>query len=154
MRPVLFSLIVGVIAYLLYTAAPQIQRAVTVLGVFRRYPEGALVKEAVTVIPDTTHCEDLHHHLPSGYLFTACEDDPQVRFKWFPPLVNFDSPELARKSRGSIHVIDSKACSSTDLLIILSKHLAISNWSINRRLLLSASLSKTLTAHSSHMESM
>src|SRR5690349_17375034 len=34
MRSVLLSLIVGAIAYVLYTAAPQIQRAVKVLGVF------------------------------------------------------------------------------------------------------------------------
>ncbi|KAK3995568.1 hypothetical protein QBC44DRAFT_19390 [Cladorrhinum sp. PSN332] len=116
MRSLLLSAIAAVIAYFLYSTGPLVQRAVTVLGVFRRYPEGALVKEAVTAIPDTTHCEDLHHHIPSGLLYTACEDDPTVRFKWFPPLANFDAPQLARRSRGSIHVINPKTFTSERLM--------------------------------------
>ncbi|KAK4226392.1 hypothetical protein QBC38DRAFT_366541 [Podospora fimiseda] len=116
MRSILFSAIAAFIAYSLYLQGPLIQRAIVVLGIFRRYPEGALVKEAVTVIPDTTHCEDLHHHAPSGLLYTACEDDPTVRFKWFPPLANFDAPQLARHSRGSIHVIDPKTFKSERLM--------------------------------------
>ncbi|KAK4158766.1 hypothetical protein QBC43DRAFT_328403 [Cladorrhinum sp. PSN259] len=116
MRSLLFSVVAAVVAYFLYSTGPLIQRAVTVLGVFRRYPEGVLVKGKVTVIPDTTHCEDLHHHVPSGRLYTACEDDPSVRFKWFPPLANFDAPKLARHSRGSIHVIDPVTFTSERLM--------------------------------------
>ncbi|KAK4191304.1 hypothetical protein QBC35DRAFT_27270 [Podospora australis] len=109
MKSLLFSVVAALLAYAYYSIGHDIQRAVTVLGLFRRYPPGGLVKtEQVTAIPDTAHCEDLHHHIPSGYLFTACEDNTETRFKWFPPLTNFEGPELARKSQGSIHVIDAK----------------------------------------------
>jgi hypothetical protein len=66
------------------------------------------MKGEIIAIPDTVHCEDLHYYAPSGTLFTACEDNADTRFKWFPGLANFDDPELASKSRGSIHVIDPK----------------------------------------------
>lgn len=109
MKSLLFSIVTALLAYAYYSVGRDVQRAVTVLGLFRRYPPGGLVKtEQVVAIPDTIHCEDLHHHIPSGYLFTACEDKTATRFKWFPPLANFADPELASESQGSIHVIDPK----------------------------------------------
>ncbi|KAK4153032.1 hypothetical protein C8A00DRAFT_43974 [Chaetomidium leptoderma] len=115
MRLLTLSLLGAFLAYVLYTAAPSVHRAVTVLGVLRKYPARATVKEDVIAIPDTVHCEDLHHHVASGTLFTACEDNPETRFKWFPPLANFDDPELASRSRGSIHVVDPKTMQSRRL---------------------------------------
>ncbi|KAK0735375.1 hypothetical protein B0T21DRAFT_367612 [Apiosordaria backusii] len=116
MRSAVYSIVAVLLAYQLYTIVPLIQRAVTVLGVFRSYPEGDVgTKQQVTSIPDTTHCEDLHHHIPSGLLFTACEDDAATRFQWFPPLGNLGNPEVAAKSRGSIHVIDPKGLESRRL---------------------------------------
>lgn len=106
------SLLVALVAYVLYTVGPNLHRAVTALGVLRKYPDGVVIKEGAIVIPDTTHCEDIHYHAPSGLLFTACEDNAETRFKWFPPLANFDSPDLASKSQGSIHVIDPKVRNS------------------------------------------
>lgn len=116
MRLLSFSLLGALLAYLLYTAAPSVSRTLTVLGALRRYPPGAVVKEGVTAIPDTVHCEDLHYHAPSGMLFTACEDNPETRYKWFPPLANFDDPEMASRSRGSIHVVDPKVINDGNTL--------------------------------------
>ncbi|KAK4181534.1 hypothetical protein QBC36DRAFT_84372 [Triangularia setosa] len=116
MRSVVYSVIAALLAYQFYAIGPLIHRAVTVLGVFRSYPDGDVgTKQQVTSIPDTTHCEDLHHHIPSGLLFTACEDDAGTRFQWFPPLGNLGNPQLAAKSRGSIHVIDPKGLESRRL---------------------------------------
>ncbi|KAK4203067.1 hypothetical protein QBC40DRAFT_167807 [Triangularia verruculosa] len=116
MRSAVYSIIAALFAYQLYTLVPLIQRAVTVLGVFRSYPEGYVgTTQQVTSIPDTTHCEDLHHHIPSGLLFTACEDDAATRFQWFPPVGNLENPAVAAKSTGSIHVIDPKGLESRRL---------------------------------------
>ncbi|KAL2175188.1 uncharacterized protein P884DRAFT_248343 [Thermothelomyces heterothallicus CBS 202.75] len=116
MRLLSLSLLGALLAYVLYTVGPNLYRAVTVLGVLRKYPDGAVINTGeVIVIPDTTQCEDLHYHAPSGTLFTACEDNVETRFKWFPPLANFDSPDSAGKSRGSIHVIDPKTMNSRRL---------------------------------------
>lgn len=110
MRLLSLSLIGTLLAYLLYTVAPLVHRTLTTVGALRRYPKGIVAKDQVVAIPDTVHCEDLHYHAPSDTLFTACEDNADTRFKWFPPLANFDDPELASKSQGSVHVIDPKAC--------------------------------------------
>lgn len=79
-----------------------VYRELTILGVFRN-PSSAVIAEdqGFYKIDDTIHCEDLHYH--SNRLFTACEDSPQTRFGWFPPMVVFTQPPLAT---GSIHVID------------------------------------------------
>ncbi|KAK3297160.1 uncharacterized protein B0H64DRAFT_119439 [Chaetomium fimeti] len=115
MRLLSLSLLGALLAYVVYTAYPSISRAAIVFGALRKYPHGATVQGDVIAIPDTVHCEDLHYHAPSGTLFTACEDDPEARFKWFPPLANFDNPELGSKSRGSLHVIDPKTMKSQRL---------------------------------------
>jgi hypothetical protein len=108
MKLVLISLLGALLAYFLYSIGPDLQRAVVVLGVFRKYPTATISKDELVIIPDTVNCEDLHYHAPSGTIFTACEDDADVRFRWFPPLANFDDAELAGRSQGSIHVIDPK----------------------------------------------
>ncbi|GAB1314790.1 hypothetical protein MFIFM68171_05000 [Madurella fahalii] len=115
MRLLSLSLLGALLAYLLYTVAPLFQRTLTTVGALRRYPDGGVTRDEVVAIPDTVHCEDLHYHVPSGILFTACEDNASTRFKWFPPLANFDDPELASKNQGSIHVIDPKTMQSRRL---------------------------------------
>ena len=61
---------------------------VKVLGVSRGFGTIANIHgEELRVIPDTLYCEDLHHHLPSGLLFGASEDNADDRWKWFPPYV-------------------------------------------------------------------
>lgn len=59
-------------------------------------------------IADTTHCEDLHYHEPSGLIFTACEDAKDTRYAWFPPLAFLDNAPKVMETRGSIRVIDPK----------------------------------------------
>ncbi|KAL2015725.1 hypothetical protein VTK56DRAFT_4896 [Thermocarpiscus australiensis] len=109
------SLAAALLAYALYSVGPLFVRTLTVLGVLRRYPDGALAQSEVIAIPDTVHCEDLHYHAPSGLLFTACEDNAETRFKWFPPLAIFDDPDLASRSQGSIHVVNPKTMRSERL---------------------------------------
>ncbi|KAK4041252.1 hypothetical protein C8A01DRAFT_14972 [Parachaetomium inaequale] len=115
MRLLSLSLLGALLAYVFYTVGPFVYRAGTLLGVLRKYPNGAAVKGELIAIPDTVHCEDIHYHAPSGTLFTACEDNVETRFRWFPPLTNFDDPELGSKSRGSIHVVDPKTMRSRRL---------------------------------------
>jgi hypothetical protein len=67
------------------------------------------------IIPDTLHCEDLHHHLPSGLLFGASEVDPETRWKWFPPIGEFDYK--AATTRGSFVVINPETKSSKRLTL-------------------------------------
>ena len=43
--------------------------------------------EDVRLIPDTSYCEDLHHHSHSNLLFGASEEKSGSRWKWFPPFV-------------------------------------------------------------------
>ncbi|KAK4148311.1 uncharacterized protein C8A04DRAFT_33757 [Dichotomopilus funicola] len=115
MRLFLLSLMGAFLAYGLYTVARPIYQTVIVFGFLRKYPNGATTDTEVIAIPDTVHCEDLHYHASSGTVFAACEDDPDTRFKWFPPIANFDDPELASRSRGSIHVVDPKTMKSERL---------------------------------------
>lgn len=80
-----------------------------VLGFTRPYGSVQNIHgEGLKVIPDTVQCEDLHHHLPSGLLFTACQGKAAERFSWFPPLANFRDKKAADNSKGSIYVIDPK----------------------------------------------
>jgi len=111
------SLAGALIAYVAYTWGALIHRTLTVLGVLRWDVASTHTNQAdsIVTIPDTTHCEDIHHHAPSNLLFTACEDDPSTRFVWFPPLGTLDDPELAARSRGSIHVIDPTTMESRRL---------------------------------------
>jgi len=95
----------ALLSYAFYAFGPVAHRTLTVVGALRWSPASTLVDEAV-VIPDTINCEDLHYHKQSGILFTACEDNVDGRFRWFPPLANFDDPELGRTSRGSIHIVN------------------------------------------------
>ncbi|KAK0720288.1 hypothetical protein B0H67DRAFT_181997 [Lasiosphaeris hirsuta] len=103
------------LAYVLYVIGPLAYQRLLVLGVVRWKLNSTSGVEIIT-IPDTTHCEDLHYHVPSETLFTACEDNPSTRFGWFPPLANFDDAELGKRGRGSIHVINPQTLQSQRLV--------------------------------------
>ena len=71
-------------------------------------------------LPDSWHCEDLHYHEHSHLLFGASQENPDVRWLWFPPYVEphilvlmlilcasiakFDDPQAL--DRGTIIVVD------------------------------------------------
>jgi len=105
------SLTGGLLAYFFYTYGFLFYRPLLVLGAFRTKIENLPARAPMVGVSDSIHCEDLHYHAPSGLLFTACEDNAETRFKWFPPLGNVDDPELGAQSKGSIHIIDPKVCS-------------------------------------------
>ncbi|MCJ1435831.1 hypothetical protein MMC27_005207 [Xylographa pallens] len=75
--------------------------------------------EDLKVIPNTVQCEDLHHHLPSGLLFAACQGRSAERFAWFPAstLGNFRDPNAAADSQGGLFVIDPKTFTSSRLTL-------------------------------------
>ncbi|MCJ1405775.1 hypothetical protein MMC11_009005 [Xylographa trunciseda] len=75
--------------------------------------------EGLKVIPNTVQCEDLHHHLPSGLLFAACQGRPAERFLWFPasPEANFRDPKAAARSEGGVFVINPKTFTSSRLTL-------------------------------------
>ncbi|KAE8395377.1 serum paraoxonase/arylesterase family protein [Aspergillus alliaceus] len=105
----------AILTVLVATFYGPVHRQMTVLGVLRKATDEARLAEqqAFYKIEDTMHCEDLHFHRPSHKIFTACEDSVLPRFKWFPPLGNFEGPV---SSTGSIHVIDPKTMRSTRLV--------------------------------------
>jgi len=80
-----------------------IYHALTVFGLFRTPRSTPVAASDFVVINDTVQCEDIHYYAPANKLFTACEDNPNTRYVWFPPLVNMIAPP---KTAGSLHVID------------------------------------------------
>ncbi|KAJ5124678.1 uncharacterized protein N7515_008503 [Penicillium bovifimosum] len=104
-----FSL--GLVALVAFLAGP-IGHFIRITGIFLTPNPTILAEGQVPLyIEDTTHCEDLHHYRPANLLFTACEDDRNTRFKWFPPLGSF----VPVSAQGSIHVIDPRTLKSTRL---------------------------------------
>ncbi|KAK3359455.1 hypothetical protein B0T25DRAFT_99010 [Lasiosphaeria hispida] len=114
-RRLIASLVAALLAYALHAFGPSTHQRLLVLGALR-WKLNSTPDVEVFVIRDTTHCEDLHYHVPSETLFTACEDDHTTRFGWFPPLANFDDAELGKRGRGSIHVINPKTLLSQRLV--------------------------------------
>lgn len=84
-----------------------------VFGVFRAH-QSTIDNEGLEVVrlPETTYCEDLHHHQPSGLIFAACEAKPELRHAWFPPLAIFDDVTGVAEAQGFIKTIDPKVSSS------------------------------------------
>jgi hypothetical protein len=97
-----FSL--GLVALVAFLAGP-ISHFVQITGVFLT-PNSTVLGESQgpIYIEDTIHCEDVHHYRPANLLFTACEDNKNIRFSWFPPLGHL----LPLTAQGSIHVVDPK----------------------------------------------
>lgn len=96
---------IAILAVLVALLTGPLSRQMTLLG-FLRKPidnERYIAGQNLIKIEDTMQCEDLHHHLTSNKLFTACEDSTLPRFGWFPPMQVFKQPSRAT---GSIHVID------------------------------------------------
>ena len=122
------TLLLALSAYLVASIYGPVNKFVTVVGLFRT-PSNTYIEQADDFItfPDTVHCEDLHHHLASNLLFTACEDSPLSRFEWFPPLSTFVDRSYAKQ--GSIHVLDPTVWQSW---VSDHKSLMISNETINR----------------------
>lgn len=80
------SIALAVIASLGAVLYKPLSLRIEVLGINR--PLNKIVNihgEDFQIIPDTLYTEDLHHHLPSGLLFGASEENPETRYKWFPP---------------------------------------------------------------------
>ncbi|KAB8254247.1 hypothetical protein BDV32DRAFT_18999 [Aspergillus pseudonomiae] len=104
----------AILTILVATFYGPVYRQLTVLGVLRKATDEVRLAEqqAFHRIEDTMQCEDLHYYMPSHKIFTACEDSVLPRFKWFPPLGNFEGPV---DSTGSIHVIDPRTMKSTRL---------------------------------------
>ncbi|OLN88990.1 Serum paraoxonase/arylesterase 2 [Colletotrichum chlorophyti] len=102
-------LVAGLAVFGGYTYGPAVKRTVTLMGLARTNVNTPVAHAGDLIfIDDTTHCEDIHHHVPSGLLFTACEDTAETRPLWFPGLGHLDDPVKGSDGRGSIHVIDPK----------------------------------------------
>ncbi|PWY67552.1 serum paraoxonase/arylesterase family protein [Aspergillus heteromorphus CBS 117.55] len=112
----------SIIAILVSTLYGPISHELTVLGVFRTASSAVNShgqdRRPIHAVEDTLHCEDLHYYPPADQIFTACEDSALSRFKWFPPLANFDGEA---DTTGSIHVIDPRT--------LISSRLAFENFS-------------------------
>ncbi|KAK2060654.1 serum paraoxonase/arylesterase [Colletotrichum caudatum] len=113
----LMSILVGGLAIFGgYTYLDTAKRVITLRGIGRGVVNTPVLHGGdFVLIEDTIHCEDIHHHVPSGLLFTACEDDKTTRSSWFPGLGHLDDPVKGSKQKGSIHVIDPKDMSQKRL---------------------------------------
>lgn len=92
-----------------------IDHRLTVLGHHRAKDSFHAIHGSSTLraIPNTIHCEDLHHHRESNLLFTACQADTKARVAWFPPLEHFSDHKIA--GLGSLNVINPDTYTSTKL---------------------------------------
>ncbi|EFQ34882.1 serum paraoxonase/arylesterase [Colletotrichum graminicola] len=109
-------LVAGLAIFGGYTYLDTARRVATLTGIGREvFKTPVLHGGDFVLIDDTVHCEDIHHHVPSGLLFTACEDDETTRGAWFPGLGHLDDPVKGSKQKGSIHVIDPKDMSQKRL---------------------------------------
>ncbi|KAK3403250.1 hypothetical protein B0T20DRAFT_20964 [Sordaria brevicollis] len=112
------SVTVALLAYVLYSWGTRIYHNAVVFGFLRTNPLSTHVQqEDIHYVADTVHCEDLHYHAPSKTIFTACEDHPETRFQWFPPLTNFDNSSILQTYHGSLHVIDPETKKSQRLTV-------------------------------------
>lgn len=99
--------VAGLAGLAAYMVGPATHGVLTKFGVFRELRSTPLAfPDDLVTIKDTIHCEDIHYYTPAHTLFSACEDVSATRFKWFPPLVYLDDPNVAWNSKGSIHTID------------------------------------------------
>ncbi|GKT52115.1 SET domain-containing protein 3 [Colletotrichum spaethianum] len=109
MAALMSVLVAGLAIFGGYTYGPVAKRMATLIGFGREAVNTPVLHGGDFIaIEDTVHCEDIHHHVPSGFLFTACEDDETTRALWFPGLGHLDDPVKGSKQKGSIHVIDPK----------------------------------------------
>lgn len=102
----------ALIAILASTIGPVLHQTVSTLGVFRT-PRSTPVSDFIVIKGDTPedqtrHCEDVHLHSPSGWLFAACEGTDDTRFTWWPALGCFLDPREVMTAPGSLVAIDSK----------------------------------------------
>ncbi|ATY66533.1 serum paraoxonase arylesterase family [Cordyceps militaris] len=93
-----------------YINFSSIYRTLRIAGVLRT-DASTIANEGLEAIkiPNTPHCEDLHHHLASGLLFTACEGNSEARHSWFPPLTIFEDESKVVEAPGAITVIDPQS---------------------------------------------
>lgn len=90
-----------------------IHQRLTTFGAIRGHIENDHGVEGLRVIPGTTMCEDLHLEKTTNQLFAACQQDPEQRAKWFPPLEDFQ--DHTATGGGAIVRIDPISMTSTTL---------------------------------------
>jgi len=116
MAALMSLLVAGLAIFGGYTYLDTARRVATLTGIGREVVKTPVLHSGdFVLIEDTVHCEDIHHHVPSGLLFTACEDNETTRGAWFPGLGHLDDPVKGSKQKGSIHVIDPKDMSQKRL---------------------------------------
>ncbi|GAO16352.1 hypothetical protein UVI_02049910 [Ustilaginoidea virens] len=109
-RVILFALL-GAFIY-----KAELPRVTRLLGIWRENRSTVIANaNDLHVFPDTIYCEDIHHHEPSGLLFTACEATESLRYSWFPGLSHLNDPVAASESQGTIDVIDPQSMTAKKL---------------------------------------
>lgn len=107
--------VVGTLTALVALLYTPVSQRLLVFGVTR--PQASFRDihglETLRKIPNTAVCEDLHHHIPSNEIFTACQDDAYPHTKWFPAMAKMDDHKAV--NTGSLTVIDPTAFTSRKL---------------------------------------
>lgn len=113
MNTALNAVTIGLVAFGALKVVRPVHEQLTLVGLFRTPNSTVYAQGDLVAIEDTIQCEDIHWYEPSNEIFTACQDENDGRFSWFPPLGNFGDYKKAGK--GSLHVIDPQVCSDRSM---------------------------------------
>ncbi|KAI0004435.1 calcium-dependent phosphotriesterase [Xylariaceae sp. FL0662B] len=115
MAPFVYLAVVVLTALTAVIYSP-VKRRVAIMGL-TRHPSSWTNIHGIEnrAVPDTIACEDLHHHTPSGMLYSACMGDMEKMSGWFPGAPCLDHPESP--GRGTIEIIDPVTMKSQRLTL-------------------------------------
>ncbi|KAI5290738.1 hypothetical protein KEM54_000610 [Ascosphaera aggregata] len=107
----------AIAAIILALIARPLYDQIIVLGFFRTPTQYGIRNPLTDVkkIDNVRYCEDVHYYAPGNVIFTSCEDDPDVRFLWFPAAGVLKMPAAA--GVGSLKAIDVKTFKAKTLAL-------------------------------------
>ncbi|OAA32022.1 Six-bladed beta-propeller, TolB-like protein [Moelleriella libera RCEF 2490] len=116
------NVLVGLVFVLGAVLFQPVNQRLTTLGLRRPLDSLPMIHgHATEIIANTQHCEDVHYHSDSGFIYTACQTgDPHARYEWFPPLGIFEDHRKA--TGGRLFVVDPKTFKARQLTLQGFKH--------------------------------
>lgn len=86
MAPSIPAIAIGTTVVLSALLFNPLHQRLTTFGALRGQVQNIHGVDGLRTIPGTSMCEDLHLEHTTNQLFAACQQDPELRAKWFPPL--------------------------------------------------------------------
>jgi len=110
--PSLATFGIGAVAAVVAVLYGPVSQRITTVGGYRSMSTMKNVHgHELKIIPNTIQCEDVHHHIESGLLFTACQGENNSRNGWFPGLGKLEDPKAPQI--GQLVVVDPRVRPST-----------------------------------------